>query len=90
MEQTIEKDALLSRFGGYDTVIDELGDALQNIALAGNFGEDGKWQEPEWKLATLQAVAMARQELQELHALYDADSGRLLKMKREEHVNAEF
>jgi hypothetical protein len=46
-----------------------LGDALQNIALAGHFDEQGQWQEPEWKKTVLFNVAQARALIKKLYLI---------------------
>ena len=60
---------ILKEFSAQGELVKDLGDALMHIALAGNFDEDGEWQEPEWKKKVLHDVAQARALIQKL---YDA------------------
>lgn len=51
---------ILKVFSVQGELVNNLGDALQNIALAGHFNENGEWEEPEWKNTALFHVAQAR------------------------------
>lgn len=70
MEKQINKEKLenvLKEFSAQGELVKDLGDALMHITLAGNFNEDGEWQEPEWKKKVLQDVAQARALIQKLY-----------------------
>ena len=64
MEKQINKEQMLENilkeFSAQGELVNGLGDALQNIALAGHLDEQGQWQEPEWKKTVLFNVAQAR------------------------------
>ena len=64
-EQMLED--ILKEFSAQGELVNALGDALQNIALAGHFDEQGQWQEPEWKKKVLYDVALARVLIQKLY-----------------------
>jgi hypothetical protein len=60
---------ILKEFSAQGELVNGLGDALQNIALAGHFDEQGQWQEPEWKKTVLFNVAQARALIKKLYLL---------------------
>ena len=60
---------ILKEFSAQGELVNGLGDALQNIALAGHFDEQGQWQEPEWKKTVLFNVAQARALIKKLYML---------------------
>ena len=66
-EQMLEN--ILKEFSAQGELVNALGDALQNIALAGHFDEQGQWQEPEWKKTVLFNVAQARALIKKLYML---------------------
>ena len=66
-EQMLED--ILKEFSAQGELVNGLGDALQNIALAGRFDEQGQWQEPEWKKTVLFHVAQSRALIKELYML---------------------
>ena len=71
-EQTTKEQKLediLKEFSAQGELVNGLGDALQDIALAGHFDEQGQWQEPEWKKTALFNVAQARALIKKLYML---------------------
>ena len=60
---------ILKEFSAQGELVNGLGDALQNIALAGHFDEQGQWQEPEWKKTVLFNVAQARALIKKLYLI---------------------
>lgn len=66
-EQMLED--ILKEFSAQGELVNGLGDALQNIALAGHFDEQGQWQEPEWKKTVLFDIAQARALIKKLYML---------------------
>jgi hypothetical protein len=71
MEKQVNKEQLLEDIlkesSAQGELVKGLGDALMHITLAGNFSEDGEWQEPEWKKKVLHDVAQARVLIQKLY-----------------------
>ena len=71
-EQTTKEQKLediLKEFSAQGELVNGLGDALQDIALAGHFDEQGQWQEPEWKKTVLFNVAQARALIKKLYLI---------------------
>ena len=66
-EQMLED--ILKEFSAQGELINGLGDALQDIALAGHFDEQGQWHEPEWKKTVLFKVAQARALIKKLYLI---------------------
>lgn len=66
-EQMLEN--ILKEFSAQGELVNGLGDALQDIALAGHFDEQGQWQEPEWKKTVLLNVALARALIKKLYLI---------------------
>ena len=73
MEKQINKEQMLENilkeFSAQGELVNGLGDALQDIALAGHFDEQGQWQEPEWKKKVLFDVAQARALIKKLYLI---------------------
>ena len=73
MEKQVNKEQvledILKEFSAQSELINGLGDALQDIALAGHFDEQGQWQEPEWKKTVLFNVAQARALIKKLYLI---------------------
>lgn len=73
MEKQVNKEQMLEdilkEFSAQGELVIGLGDALQNIALAGHFDEQGEWQEPEWKKTVLFNVAQARALIKKLYLI---------------------
>lgn len=71
MEKQVNKEQMfediLKEFSAQGELVNGLGDALQNIALAGHFDEQGQWLEPEWKKTVLFNVAQARALIKKLY-----------------------
>ena len=60
---------ILKVFSVQGELVNNLGDALQNIALAGHFNENGEWEEPVWKNTALFHVAQARALIKKLYKM---------------------
>ena len=73
MEKQVNKEQMLEdilkEFSAQGELVNGLGDALQDIALAGHFDEQGQWQEPEWKKNVLFDVAQARALIKKLYLI---------------------
>ena len=73
MEKQVNKEQMLEdilkEFSAQGELVIGLGDALQNIALAGHFDEQGEWQEPEGKKTVLFNVAQARALIKKLYLI---------------------
>ena len=71
MEKQVNKEQMLENilkeFSAQGELVKDLGDALMHITLAGNFNEEGDWQEPEWKKKVLHDVAQARALIKKLY-----------------------
>ena len=64
-----ELEDILKVFSVQGELVNNLGDALQNIALAGYFNEHGEWEEPAWKNTVLFHVAEARALIKEFYIM---------------------
>lgn len=64
-EQMLED--ILQVSSGQRELVENLGDALMHIALAGHFNEKDEWEEPDWKNDVLRSVAQARELIQKLY-----------------------
>lgn len=71
MEKQVNKEKMLENilkeFSAQRELVNGLGDALMDIALAGHFNEQDQWQEPEWKKTVLFDVAQARALIKKLY-----------------------
>ena len=64
------KEEMKKRVLFYDSLIEGLGDVMQDIATAGYTNEEGKWVTPEWANDALKKVVLARIELQEVYKMF--------------------
>lgn len=86
-EQMLED--ILQVSSGQRDLVENLGDALMHIALAGHFNEKDEWEEPDWKSDVLRSVAQAREFLQKLYtAGLDYCNGDLATELRSKTVQA--
>ena len=60
---------ILKVFSVQGELVNNLGDVLQNIALAGHFNENGEWEEPVWKNTALFHVAQARELIKRFYMM---------------------
>ena len=62
-------ESILKEFSAQKQLVDNLGDALMNIAMTGQFNERGEWEEPKWKPTVLFDLAQARGLIQKLYLM---------------------
>lgn len=74
MENIID---VLKKYHEYETFIEQLSEAIQEILLAGGFDEDGDWHKIQWKKDIPLLLADIRRSLQELLAVIYAERSRL-------------